>query len=228
MGQRDWAGQLTTCAIRSRSAERTAVLWFDEISAEGLNKSAFLSLCAPENEMGQGSVTLAAGGFLLSRPGLRAPSALWAPPPVGEDWVGGGLSWAFCGAVLLWALYRDPSVSLRLPPPHPLVGDDLGGVCAPENELGQGSATLAAGGPVSSEETKRAAAGGSGGPGNRPEDARYSLPVSSGTRVKRSPTRPTSATWKMGASSSLLMATMILLSFMPARCWMAPEMPTAT
>jgi len=36
-----------------------------------------------------------------------------------------------------------------------------------------------------------------------------------------------SATWKIGASSSLLMATMTLESFMPARCWMAPEMPTA-
>ena len=35
------------------------------------------------------------------------------------------------------------------------------------------------------------------------------------------------ATWKIGASSSLLIATMTLLSFMPARCWMAPEMPTA-
>ena len=31
----------------------------------------------------------------------------------------------------------------------------------------------------------------------------------------------------MGASSSLLMATITRLSFMPARCWMAPEMPTA-
>jgi hypothetical protein len=29
------------------------------------------------------------------------------------------------------------------------------------------------------------------------------------------------------ASSSLLMATMTLESFMPARCWIAPEMPTA-
>ena len=34
--------------------------------------------------------------------------------------------------------------------------------------------------------------------------------------------------WKMGASSSLLIATMIFESFMPARCWIAPEMPTAT
>ncbi len=52
--------------------------------------------------------------------------------------------------------------------------------------------------------------------------------VSSGTTVKRSPTSPKSATWKIAASSSLLMATITLESFMPARCWMAPEMPTAT
>ena len=32
----------------------------------------------------------------------------------------------------------------------------------------------------------------------------------------------------VGASSSLLIATITLLSFMPARCWIAPEMPTAT
>lgn len=31
----------------------------------------------------------------------------------------------------------------------------------------------------------------------------------------------------MGASGSLLMATITLLSFMPATCWMAPLMPTA-
>ena len=35
------------------------------------------------------------------------------------------------------------------------------------------------------------------------------------------------ATLKIGASSSLLMATMTLESFMPARCWIAPEMPQA-
>ena len=37
-----------------------------------------------------------------------------------------------------------------------------------------------------------------------------------------------SATWKMGASASLLIATMVFESFMPERCWIAPEMPTAT
>ncbi len=58
-------------------------------------------------------------------------------------------------------------------------------------------------------------------------DASQSNLVSSGTTSNRSPTRPISATWKMGASSSLLMATMALESFIPARCWMAPEMPTA-
>jgi hypothetical protein len=30
----------------------------------------------------------------------------------------------------------------------------------------------------------------------------------------------------MGASLSLLMATITLLSFMPEMCWIAPEMPT--
>ena len=55
----------------------------------------------------------------------------------------------------------------------------------------------------------------------------YSFSVSSGTTLKRSPTRPKSAIWKIGASSSLLMATITFESFMPARCWMAPEMPMA-
>ena len=32
----------------------------------------------------------------------------------------------------------------------------------------------------------------------------------------------------IGASGSLLIATITLLSFMPARCWIAPEIPTAT
>src|SRR5581483_2415016 len=63
------------------------------------------------------------------------------------------------------------------------------------------------------------------GPGYLP--AFSSSAFSSGSTWKRSATRPKSATWKIGASPSLLMATMTLLSFMPARCWMAPEMPTA-
>jgi hypothetical protein len=37
-----------------------------------------------------------------------------------------------------------------------------------------------------------------------------------------------SATSKIGASASLLMATMVPASLMPVRCWIAPEMPTAT
>lgn len=44
------------------------------------------------------------------------------------------------------------------------------------------------------------------------------LPVSSGTALNKSATKPMSATWKMGASGSLLMATMVFESFMPARC----------
>ena len=55
----------------------------------------------------------------------------------------------------------------------------------------------------------------------------YSFSVSSGTILNRSPTRPMSATWKIGASSSLLMATIVFESFIPARCWIAPEMPIA-
>src|SRR3546814_13471049 len=45
---------------------------------------------------------------------------------------------------------------------------------------------------------------------------------------RSSPTKPTSATWIIRASSSLLMATIALLPFMPAKCWIAPEMPTDT
>ena len=38
---------------------------------------------------------------------------------------------------------------------------------------------------------------------------------------------PRSATEKIGASWSLLMATMFLEPFMPTRCWVAPEIPQA-
>lgn len=51
--------------------------------------------------------------------------------------------------------------------------------------------------------------------------------VSAGTTSKRSATTPTSATSKMGASGSLLMATMKFEPFIPTRCWMAPEIPQA-
>merc|ERR1711865_682367 len=49
--------------------------------------------------------------------------------------------------------------------------------------------------------------------------------VSSGRASKRSAFRPKSADAKIGASSSVLMATMTLLSFMPAKCWIAPLIP---
>ena len=70
------------------------------------------------------------------------------------------------------------------------------------------------------------------GPAALPQPAagpffRQSFSVSSGTILNRSPTRPMSATWKIGASSSLLMATIVLESFIPARCWIAPEIPIA-
>ena len=55
----------------------------------------------------------------------------------------------------------------------------------------------------------------------------YRLLTNSGTAVNRSASSPKSATEKIGASGSLLIATMTLLSFMPARCWIAPLMPQA-
>ena len=51
--------------------------------------------------------------------------------------------------------------------------------------------------------------------------------VAAGTTVFRSPTIPKSASSKIGASGSLLMATIVFEVCMPARCWIAPEMPTA-
>ena len=51
--------------------------------------------------------------------------------------------------------------------------------------------------------------------------------VTAGRTVWRSPTTPKSTSSKIGASSSLLTATMVLEVCMPARCWMAPEMPAA-
>lgn len=52
--------------------------------------------------------------------------------------------------------------------------------------------------------------------------------ISCGTTWNRSPTTPKSAISKIGASGSLLIATMVLAVCMPARCWMAPETPIAT
>ncbi len=51
--------------------------------------------------------------------------------------------------------------------------------------------------------------------------------MSLGTTLCTSPTTPRSATEKMGASWSLLMATMFFEFFMPTRCWVAPEIPQA-
>jgi len=56
----------------------------------------------------------------------------------------------------------------------------------------------------------------------------FTASVSAGTTSKASPTTPKSATLKMGASGSLLIATMQRDDDIPARCWMAPEMATAT
>ena len=47
----------------------------------------------------------------------------------------------------------------------------------------------------------------------------------SGSSLNRSPTRPMSAISKIGASASLLIATIVPASLMPVRCWIAPEMP---
>ena len=52
--------------------------------------------------------------------------------------------------------------------------------------------------------------------------------VAVGRTLWRSPTTPKSTSSKMGASGSLLIATMVFEVCMPARCWMAPEMPAAT
>ena len=52
--------------------------------------------------------------------------------------------------------------------------------------------------------------------------------INLGTTSNRSPTIPKSATLKICASGSLLMTTTVSAVCMPARCCMAPEMPTAT
>ena len=55
----------------------------------------------------------------------------------------------------------------------------------------------------------------------------FSLSVRRGTILRTSPTIPKSATLKIGANLSLLMAMMKSDSSIPARCWMAPEIPIA-
>src|SRR5262249_27537453 len=60
--------------------------------------------------------------------------------------------------------------------------------------------------------------------------AYFRLPISSrscGTTLNRSPTTPKSASSKIGASGSLFTAIIVLDVCMPARCWIAPEMPIA-
>ena len=55
----------------------------------------------------------------------------------------------------------------------------------------------------------------------------FTASVTAGRIWKRSPTTPKSALEKTGASGSLLIATITLAVDMPARCWIAPEMPQA-
>src|SRR5580692_7973920 len=61
----------------------------------------------------------------------------------------------------------------------------------------------------------------------QPCDRFWICSVSCGTTWNRSPTTPKSASSNIGASASLLITMMVLDVCMPARCWMAPEMPTA-
>ena len=56
----------------------------------------------------------------------------------------------------------------------------------------------------------------------------FTSSVSFGTTSNKSPTTPKSASSKIGASGSLLTTMIVLEVCMPARCWIAPEMPTAT
>lgn len=65
-------------------------------------------------------------------------------------------------------------------------------------------------------------------PSQLPPPYFFTCSANLGTASNKSATKPTSATWKIGASGSLLMATIILDSFIPAKCWIAPEMPMAT
>jgi hypothetical protein len=60
-----------------------------------------------------------------------------------------------------------------------------------------------------------------------PVFAFFTSSISGGTISNRLPTAATSAISKMGASASLLMATMVREPFMPTMCWMAPLMPSA-
>ncbi len=49
--------------------------------------------------------------------------------------------------------------------------------------------------------------------------------VRAGTTLKRSPTTPRSAIFRIGASGSFVIATIRFAPFMPTRCWSAPLIP---
>src|SRR5262249_43281966 len=61
------------------------------------------------------------------------------------------------------------------------------------------------------------------------QPVRFSISSTScGTTLNRSPTTPKSASSKIGASGSLFTTMIVFDVCIPARCWIAPEMPTAT
>ncbi len=63
----------------------------------------------------------------------------------------------------------------------------------------------------------------------RTQPLRFSISSTSwGTTLNRSPTTPKSASSKIGASRSLFTTMIVLDVCIPARCWIAPEIPTAT
>ena len=61
----------------------------------------------------------------------------------------------------------------------------------------------------------------------QPPRLAFTASVSLGTILLRSPTTPRSENSKIGASASLLMATMFSEFCIPTLCWIAPEMPAA-
>ena len=65
------------------------------------------------------------------------------------------------------------------------------------------------------------------GPGRAGQLLALRASINFGNTLCTSPTIPRSATEKMGASWSLLMATMFFEFFMPTMCWVAPEIPHA-
>ena len=77
-------------------------------------------------------------------------------------------------------------------------------------------------------EPRELAGGGDGEGGGHSAFAARTALATSGTIWKMSPTIPYVATLKMGASGSLLNATITFEVPIPARCWIAPEMPHAT